>query len=137
MNREDIEQIGEKLPMAHPSMFCPHMLSRPGPVRMTTLIRLWRIIDPDLCASGALPGGGLFLRSRVVAGSEGGETTLENTNSLCPKSPIFSQFIAKFRLDNTTVSRYLNPIIIGCRSIGCLIFIPNTYWDSTGYSTQL
>ncbi|MEE8416002.1 MAG: hypothetical protein V3S05_07000, partial [Desulfobacterales bacterium] len=42
-------------------------------------------------------------------------TTLGNTDSRRSKPQIFSQIIAKFRLDNTTGIQYLNSII-GCRS---------------------
>ena len=95
-----------------------------------------RIRDPDLCASGALHCRGLFLRSRAVAGSEGGKTTLGQSGFLCPKSRIFSQFIVKFRLDNKAVVRYLNLSRLydneNCRWVSG----PTSYWDSTGYSTQ-
>ncbi len=79
-------------------------------------ISAWRITDPDLCASGALTCRGLLSRSRAVAGSEGGKTTLGNTVFLRPKSRIFSQFVAKSCLDNMTGIQYLNTII-ACRSM--------------------
>jgi hypothetical protein len=49
----------------------------------------------------------LFLRSRAVAGSEGGKTTLGQSGFLCPKFQHFSPFREKCLLDNTTVIYYL------------------------------
>ncbi len=88
-------------PMPRQLMYFQHMTISLGPILMTTLVRLWRITDPNLCASGALPCRGLLSRSRAVAGCEGGKATGAQSDFPCPKSWIFNQFISKFRLDNT------------------------------------
>ena len=87
------------------------------------------IRDPDLCASGALPCRGLFLRSRAVAGSEGEKTTHGQLGFLCLKSRIFIQFIAKFRLDNMIFMMYLDTY---CReSVGNYCYISDAQYVVT------
>jgi len=41
----------------------------------------------------------------------------------------FSQFIAKFRLDNTTGIRYLNPSRLLPQYSCCFITAPTSYWN--------
>ena len=42
----------------------------------------------------------------------------------------------KFRLDNTTGIRYLNPSRLLPQYDYCLRFVPTTYWDASCYGTQ-
>ena len=64
------------------------------------------------------------------------KTTTGLLGFLRPKSQIFSQLIAKFRLDNTTGIRYLNPSRLlpqyGC----CFTTDPTSHWNASCYGTE-
>ena len=78
-------------PTPRPLMCFPHITSNLDPVRMNTLVRLWRITDPQYPRS-------IFLR----------KSSLWQTGILRSKSTIFSRLGTKCKVDNNAGIRYLN-----------------------------
>ncbi len=108
-----------QMPMApHPSMFFPHMMSSPDPVRMTTLFRVWRIIDLGYPVKAYFKNHTRAIKLPV------------------PKIPTFQPVYKK--MPPWQNGRY--PVSESKSSIAAVWFLfviqPTTYRDSTGYSTQ-
>ena len=102
----------------HPSMFFPHMMSSPDPVRMTTLFRVWRIIDLGYPVKAYFKNHTRAIKLPV------------------PKIPTFQPVYKK--MPPWQNGRY--PVSESKSSIAAVWFLfviqPTTYRDSTGYSTQ-
>ncbi len=116
--------------MPCPSMLFPHMTSSPGP-RTDDPPSVW-ILRRDKLHQGS----GLVRLRRITQRKSILKTALDQTGFLRLKSQFFSQFTAKFRLDNKAALRYLNPSCLyhneNCRWVSG----STTYWASTGYRTQ-
>jgi len=121
-------------PTHRPSIFFLHMTSKRVPAWM---IRLrFEFFGGQVTLSIRIIRRRRIFRESRHTWQEKRKNRFDQTGLLCQKSLIFSNVIAKLRLDNKAAIRYLNSSCWyhneNCRWVSG----PTTYWNLSGDSTQ-